>query len=250
MSRGKDFVLAGNRSQEYVKLKLTPKQLQQVALRLTIAPLTETQKSQMTGALTERRHKSVGKLRKTPVRKRSKLATAIQHFGPEPGKKRVPMPNWKFLEDTSQTAQKTPKFKSKKELALTDRTLTSQQETETPLLTETTMDSPLRRCTVQKEPLQRSQLHTDLEELDHRILKEIEFHDSQNAAPLEHPPPLLLPADLLTSYQQALYDIQRMRRELENLKTREASIVELNSQLRDTISLQQRRNQFLKTSQK
>lgn len=233
----REFVLAGCRSQEYVKLKLTPKQLKRVATKLAVAPLTDTLKTQTSSSqLTERRNKSTGKQRATPVRKRSlsKLATAIKHFGPR--KNATSVLRWQF-QDESETTQKTPKFKYKKELVITDRTLTPSSQQETELATAPSVDLP-----------QKSKLHTDIEDLDKCILQEIEFHDSANAVPTKAPSPLLLPADLLTSYTLALQDIQRMRSELENLKCREAGIVALNSRLKDTISLQQRRNEALKSS--
>jgi len=86
--------------------------------------------------------------------------------------------------------------------------------------------------------------------LDQRIMQEIQYHDAENAQPLEQPSPLLLlPADLMTSYKQTMKDIARMRSELELLKSKEEGIVALNLQLRDTLTLQQRRNVRLRTAQ-
>ena len=221
MARAKEFVLAGSSSQNCVRLRLTSQQLRELSLKLQVVPLGTGKKPLSNGAVTERRPHSACRTRRI-TRKKSPITQEIGHFGPQPAMKGLP--KWHFRDDS---CQKTPKF------SIRSDTPVSQLDTEA------------------SEPLKSSRQHTlrtEIENLDQRIQQEIQYQDTENAQPLEPPSPLLLPVDLMTSYKQTMRDIVRMKSELELLRSKEAGIVALNLQLRDTLTLQQRKNGLLRTA--
>lgn len=204
-----------------MRLRLTSQQLREFSLKLKVLPLGAAKKPLSNGAVTERRSQSTCKTRKI-TRKKSPLSQKIANFGPQAATKGIP--KWHFRDDS---CQKTPKFTERSD------TPASQVDTEA------------------SEPLKSSRQHllrTEIEDLDQRIQQEIQYHDLENAQPIEPPSPLLLPADLMTSYKETMRDIARMRSELELLKSKEAGIAALNLQLKDTLTLQKRRNVLLRTA--
>lgn len=221
MAQRKEFVVAGTQSQNCVRLRLSSQQLKELAQKIHVMPLNRTQKPVFKGNMTERRYQSTGKTRKV-TRKKSPLSSQLTEFAPAKATKGLS--KWKFAEEASQP---TPKFSTR------STTPVSQLDTES------------------SEPLVSSRttaLHSEIEAIDKRIQQEILFQDAVNSVPLEQPSPLLLPSDLMSSYKQALRDIDRMKCELEMMRNKEQGIMALNVKLKDTLRLQERRNQLLRTA--
>jgi hypothetical protein len=94
----------------------------------------------------------------------------------------------------------------------------------------------------------KSRLFDEITQLDTLIDEEIEYHHLENSQPAKPYEVAPIKLDLMTSYRQALAEIQALKQQIAVLDEREHEATKMNQKLLETIELQEKHNANLKKS--